>query len=119
MSLTVRVDPEWLEIRFRGLSAVSAGRRTIRVPWLAVTSVRTEPFVMRGHIAPLPPLSGTLVRALTIEGRRFLLCYRDGEPTLTLELDRELAPHLPFDVIVLGVGPETTVVQPARAAQAA
>ncbi len=119
MSLAVTVDPEWIEIRLSGLSAISAGRRTIRVPWLAVDSVRTEPFAVRGRGVAPQPLRGTLVRSLTIDRRRFLLCYRDGEPTLTLELDRTRAPRLPFDVIVLGVGPETTVVLPIRGARAA
>jgi hypothetical protein len=120
MPLAVTLDPEWIEIRLTGLSSVSAARRTVRVPWSAVRSVRTEPFSQLGRRRTLPrPLGGTLVRTLKVDGRRYLLCYREGDPTLTLDLDRERVPTLRFDVIVMGVGPETTVVAPTRAGRTA
>jgi len=117
--MTIRLDPEWIEIRLVGLTAVTAARRIVRIPWSAVRAVQTEPFEEPGHRPAPQPLGRTLVRRLTVDGRRYFLCYGEGDPTLTLDLDRELVPELPFDVIVMGVGPTTTVVSPGGDARSA
>ena len=119
MSVTVTLDPEWIEIRLTGLSALSAARRVVKVPWSAVRSVRTEPFGGLGRRTVPQPLSRALIRTVTVDGCRYFLCYSDGDSTLTLDLDRGLVPKFPFDVIVMGVGPTTTVISPTGVARAA
>ena len=110
MAASVTVGRDEITIQLSGWNALPSLRRIIRIPLGAVRSIRTEGFaaddgglVRTGVSGPLTGVrSGSLVR----EGRRYLLAYRPGTPTVTLELDRERFPEVGYDAVVLGVDPD-------------
>ena len=107
MAASVTVGRDEITIELSGWNALPSLRRIVRIPLAAVRSIRTEGFaaedggqVRTGVSGPLTGVrSGSLVR----EGRRYLLAYRPGRPTVTLELDRERFPEVGYDAVVLGV----------------
>ena len=109
MAASVTVGTDEITIQLSGWNALPSLRRIIRIPLAAVRSIRTEGFeaddggqVRTGVSGPLTGVrSGSLVR----EGRRYLLAYRPGSPTVTLELDRSQFPDVGYDAVVLGVDP--------------
>ena len=109
MAASVTVGAEEITIELSGWNALPSFRRIVRIPLAAVRSIRTERFaaedggtVRTGVSAPLTGVrSGSVVR----EGRRYLLAYRPGVPTVTLELDRGNYPEVGYDAVVLGVDP--------------
>ena len=110
MAASVIVGPDEITIQLSGWNALPSLRRIVRIPLAAVRSVRTERFaaedggpVRTGVSGPLTGVrSGSVVR----EGRRYLLAYRPGVPTVTLELDRGRFPEVGYDAVVLGVDPD-------------
>jgi hypothetical protein len=111
MAASVTVGRNEITIQLSGWNALPALRRIVRIPVAAVRSVRTETFapedggtVRTGISAPLTGVrSGLYVR----NGRRYLLAYQPGRPTVTLELDREQYPEIGYDAVVLGVEPDS------------
>jgi hypothetical protein len=111
MAASVTVGRNEITIQLSGWNALPAFRRIVRIPVAAVRSVRTETFapedggtVRTGISAPLTGVrSGSYVR----NGRRYLLAYQPGRPTVTLELDRAQYPEIGYDAVVLGVEPDS------------
>ena len=112
MAASVTVGRNEITILLSGWNALPALKRIVRIPVSAVRSVRTDTFppdddggaVRTGLSAPLTGVrSGSYVR----DGRRYLLAYQPGRPTVTLELDREHYPEIGYDAVVLGVEPES------------
>jgi hypothetical protein len=108
MAASVTVGTEEITIQLSGWNALPSLRRIVRIPLAAVRSIRTERFtaddgpVRTGVSGPLTGVrSGSVVRG----GRRYLLAYRPGVPTVTLELDRDRFPEVGYDAVVLGVDP--------------
>ena len=52
-------------------------------------------------------------------GRRYLVAYRPGGPTVTLEIDRERFPEVGYDAVVLGVDPDAVELESAEPRPAA
>jgi hypothetical protein len=109
MAASVTVGRDEITIQLSGWNAFPSLRRIVRIPLAAVRSVRAERFpaedggpVRTGISGPLTGVrSGSYVR----DGRRYLLAYQPGRPTVTLELDREHYPEVHYDAVVLGVEP--------------
>ena len=104
------VGKDEITIHLTGWNSLPSLRRVVRIPLAAVHSIRTERFaaddggpVQTGVSGPLTGVrSGSVVR----NGRRYLIAYRPGGPTVTLEIDRERFPEIGYDAVVLGVDPE-------------
>jgi hypothetical protein len=109
MAASVMVGKDEITIQLSGWNALPSLRRIIRIPVAAVRSIRTEGFAADdgGHVRTgiSGPLTGVRSGLLVREGRRYLLAYRPGRPTVTLELDRERFPEVGYDAVVLGVDP--------------
>ena len=110
MAASVTVGKDELRIELSGWNALPSLRRIVRIPLASIRSIRTERFsvdseqdVRTGVAATLTGVrSGSLAR----DGRRYLLAYRPGGPTVTLEIDRERFPEVGYDAVVLGVDPD-------------
>ncbi len=109
MAASVTIGTDELTIELSGWNALPSLRRVVRIPLAAIRSVRTERFTPAGRSPARTGLSGPLTGirsgSLVENGRRYLLAYRPGEPTVTLELDREQFPEVGYDAVVLGVEP--------------
>jgi hypothetical protein len=103
----VTVGQDEITIELSGPNALPSLRRIVRIPLAAIRSIKTEQG--NASLSTLAGVAGPLdgVRAGSVihEGRRLLLAYRPGSPTVTLELDREHYPELAYDAVVLGVDP--------------
>jgi hypothetical protein len=109
MAAWVTVGADEIRIELTGWNALPSLRRTVRIPVGAVRSIRTERFpveVEGAHTGVSATLTGVRSGSLARDGRRYLLAYRPGVPTVTLELDRARFPELGYDAVVLGVDPE-------------
>ena len=109
MAAVVTVGRDEITIQLSGWNALPSLRRSIRIPLAAVRSVRTDRYVA-GEVEPertgvSGPLTGVRSGSLVRDGRRYLIAYEPGRPTVTIELDRERFPELPYDAVVLGVEP--------------
>jgi len=112
MAASVTVGEDEITIQLSGWNALPALRRIVRIPVAAVRSVRTEPFAPEEDGGPArtgvsAPLTGVRSGSYVHDGRRYLLAYQPGRPTVTLELDRELFPEIGYDAVVLGVEPDS------------
>ena len=109
MAASVTVGRDEITIELSGWNALPSLRRIIRIPLAAVRSIRTEGFAAEDGVQVRTgvsgPLTGVRSGSLVREGRRYLLAYRPGRPTVTLELDRERFPEVGYDAVVLGVDP--------------
>ena len=109
MAASVTVGRDEITIQLSGWNALPSLRRIIHIPLAAVRSIRTEAFVADGggqvRTGVSGPLTGVRSGSLVREGRRYLLAYRPGRPTVMLELDRERFPEVDYDAVVLGVDP--------------
>ena len=85
MARTVDLDEHELRVRFTGVTALRARRRSLRVPRTAIRSVSTKPFDGR-----------------RTSGKRYFLSYEDGAKTITVELERAET-SFPYDVLVIQV----------------
>ena len=104
------VGKDEITIQLSGWNALPSLRRIVRIPLAAVRSIRTERFaaddggpVRTGSRARSPAYARARYAR---DGRRYLLAYRPGAPTVTLELDREHFPEVGYDAVVLGVDPD-------------
>ena len=105
------VGRDEITIQLSGWNALPSLRRIVRIPLAAVRSIRTERFGVDGTATAanrgLGPASPASARARSrATGSRYLLAYRPGGPTVTLELDRERFPEVGYDAVVLGVDPD-------------
>ena len=109
MAASVTVGKDEITIQLSGWNALPSLRRIVRIPLAAVRSIRTERFVadnaQAGRTGVSGPLTGLRSGLLVQDGQRYLLAYRPGTPTVTLELDREQFPEVDYDAVVLGVDP--------------
>lgn len=108
MAASVTIGTEEITIQLSGWNALPSLRRIVRIPLASIRSVRAERFDSNGSAARTGvsgPLTGVRSGSLVRDGRRYLLAYRPGEPTVTLELDRERFPEVAYDAVVLGVEP--------------
>ena len=122
MAASVIVGRDAITIQLSGWNALPSLRRIVRIPLAAIRSVRTGRFsdddggpARTGVSGPLTGVrSGSYVR----NGRRYLLAYEPGRPTVTLELDRDQFPEVGYDTVVLGVEPDSVelVAEPRPAA---
>ena len=85
MARSVDLDEHELRVRFSGVTAFRARRRSLRIPRTAIRSVSTRPF------------DGSRAN-----GKRYFLSYEDGAKTITVELDRAET-SFPYDVLVIQV----------------
>jgi hypothetical protein len=110
MAASVTVGRDEITIQLSGWNALPSLRRIVRIPLAAVRSVRTERFAADdggpARTGVSGPLTGVRSGSLMREGRRYLLAYRPGGPTVTLEIDRERFPEVGYDAVVLGVDPD-------------
>jgi hypothetical protein len=111
MAASITVGRNEITIQLSGWNALPALRRIVRIPVSAVRSVRTETFAPDDGVAVRTgisgPLTGVRSGSYVRDGRRYLLAYQPGRPTVTLELDRENYPEIGYDAVVLGVEPES------------
>jgi hypothetical protein len=110
MAASVTIHRDEITIQLSGWNALPSLRRIFHIPLAAIRSVRTERFSEDERDGARTgvggPLTGIRTGSLVRDGRRYLLAYRLGGPTVTLELDREGFPWVGYDVVVLGVEPE-------------
>jgi hypothetical protein len=110
VAASVTVGTDEITIQLSGWNALPSLRRIVRIPLAAVRSIRTDRFAVDGDRTARTGVSATLtgVRSGSFarDGQRYLLAYRPGEPTVTLELDRERFPEVGYDAVVLGVDPD-------------
>ncbi len=110
MAASITVGKDEITIQLSGWNALPALRRIVRIPIAAVRSVRTERFAADSGGAARTgvsgPLTGVRSGSYVRDGRRYLLAYQPGRPTVTLELDREHFPEIGYDAVVLGVEPD-------------
>ena len=122
MAASVIVGRDAITIQLSGWNALPSLRRIVRIPLEAIRSVRTEHFSDDGggpaRTGVSGPLTGVRSGSYVRNGRRYLLAYQPGRPTVTLELDREQFPQVGYDAVVLGVEPDSVelVAEPRPAA---
>jgi hypothetical protein len=111
MAASVIVGKDAITIQLSGWNSLPSLRRVVRIPLAAIRSVRTERFVDDGggpaRTGVSGPLTGVRSGTYVREGRRYLLAYQPGRPTVTLELDRQEYPDVGYDAVVLGVEPDS------------
>src|SRR5262249_2420399 len=111
MAASVTVGTDEITIQLSGWNALPALRRIVRIPVAAVRSVRTEKFGTEdggpARTGVSGPLTGVRSGSSGRDGRRSLLAYQPGRPTVTLELDSEHYPEIGYDAVVLGVEPDS------------
>jgi len=112
MAASVIVGRYAITIHLSGWNALPSLRRVVRIPLAAIRSVRTERFVDDedggpGRTGVSGPLTGVRSGTCVRNGRRYLLAYQPGRPTVTLEPDRQEFPELGYDGVVLGVEPDS------------
>jgi hypothetical protein len=123
MAASVTVGKDEITIQLSGWNALPALRRIVRIPVAAVRSVRSDRFAAEEDGGPARtgvsgPLTGVRSGSYVRDGRRYLLAYQPGRPTVTLELDREHYPEIGYDAVILGVEPDSVelVTEPNPAA---
>jgi len=110
MAASVIVGRDAITIQLSGWNSLPSLRRVVRIPLAAIRSVRTERFVDEGASARTGvsvPLTGVRSGTYMRDGRRYLLAYQPGRPTVTIELDRQQFPDIGYDAVVLGVEPDS------------
>jgi hypothetical protein len=122
MAASVIVGRDDITIQLSGWNSLPSLRRVVRIPLAAIRSVRTERFVdddgASARTGVSGPLTGVRTGTYVRDGRRYLLAYEPGRPTVTIELDRGQFPEIGYDAVVLGVEPDSVelVVEPRPAA---
>ena len=110
MAASVTVGRDEITIQLSGWNALPSLRRIVRIPLAAVRSIRTDRFAVEedgtARTGVSTSLTGVRSGSFAHDGQRYLLAYRPGGPTVTLELDREAFPEVGYDAVVLGVDPE-------------
>ncbi len=96
----MRISDDLVEITFSGLSFLTTRRRTLRIPMRAVRSIKTATPSALPHGETVSP-GARQTGILRHGGRVHLLASRPGEPTLTIDLDRQAYPDVRFDSIVV------------------
>jgi hypothetical protein len=111
MAASVTVGREEITIQLSGWNSLPSLRRIVRIPLAAVRSVRAERFSTEdagpARTGISGPLTGVRSGSYVRNGRRYLIAYQPGRPTVTLELDRERFPEVRYDAVVLGVEPDS------------
>jgi hypothetical protein len=111
MAAFVTVGRDEITIQLSGWNALPSLRRIVRIPLAAVRSVRAERFAAEdggpARTGISGPLTGVRSGSYVRNGRRYLLAYQPGRPTVTLEIDRERFPDIGYDAVVLGVEPDS------------
>src|SRR5262249_61560317 len=111
MAASVTVGTDEITIQLSGWNALPALRRIVRIPVAAVRSVRTERFAAEdggpARTGVSGPLTGVRSGSYVRDGRRYLLAYQPGRPTVTLELGPEHFPAIGYDAAVPGAEPRS------------
>jgi hypothetical protein len=111
VAASVIVGRDAITIHLSGWNSLPSLRRIVRIPLAAISSVRTERFVDDGRgparTGVSGPLTGVRSGLLVRDGRRYLLAYQPGRPTVTLEIDRSQYPEIGYDAVVVGVEPSS------------
>jgi hypothetical protein len=109
MTAQVTVGPEEVRIEISDSDALPSQRRVVRIPLAAIRSIGTDARSAGRGLSALTrtavALTGVRTGSIVHEGRRYLLAYRPGSPTVTLELDRAGFPEVGYDAVVIGVDP--------------